>query len=93
MQRMPVTCPLPIVTLLLLGTFFLGRQLRRISSTARLRTSLLASLSYTCRSTACRTFPNQLGIEGVIDGLYILGPGSGTIGRYGPVGVGVALLE
>jgi len=27
------------------------------------------------------------------DGWYILGPGSGTIRRCGPVGVGVALLE
>ena len=27
------------------------------------------------------------------DGLYILGPGSGTISRYGPVGIGVVLLE
>ena len=27
------------------------------------------------------------------DGLYMLGPGSGTIRRCGPVGVGVALLE
>ena len=26
-------------------------------------------------------------------GLYMLGPGSGTIKRCGPVGVGVALLE
>jgi hypothetical protein len=26
-------------------------------------------------------------------GLYMLGPGSGTIRRYSPVGVGVALLE
>ena len=25
------------------------------------------------------------------DGLHMLGPGSGTIRRYGPVGVGVAL--
>jgi hypothetical protein len=29
----------------------------------------------------------------VCDGLYMLDPGSGTIWRYGPVGVGVALLE
>ena len=27
------------------------------------------------------------------DGLYMLGPGSGTISRYGLVGVGMALLE
>jgi hypothetical protein len=27
------------------------------------------------------------------DGLYMLNPGSVTIRRYGPVGVGVALLE
>jgi hypothetical protein len=27
------------------------------------------------------------------DGLYMVGPGSGTISRCGPVGVGVALLE
>jgi hypothetical protein len=26
-------------------------------------------------------------------GLYMFGPGSGTIGRFGLVGVGVALLE
>ena len=27
------------------------------------------------------------------DGLYMLGPGSGTVGRCGLVGVGVALLK
>jgi hypothetical protein len=30
-------------------------------------------------------------IKGVCDGLYMLGPGSGTVGRCGLVGVGVAL--
>lgn len=30
--------------------------------------------------------------EGYCDGLYILGPGSGTIRRCGPFGVGMALL-
>lgn len=29
----------------------------------------------------------------VCDGLYMLGPGSGTLKEYGPIGVGVALLE
>ena len=28
---------------------------------------------------------------GGCDGLYVLGPGSGTIRKYGPVGVGVSL--
>ena len=27
------------------------------------------------------------------DGLYMFGPGSGTISRYGSVGIGVVLLE
>jgi hypothetical protein len=27
------------------------------------------------------------------DGLHMLGPGSGTIRRCGPIGVGVALLQ
>ena len=31
--------------------------------------------------------------ESNCDSLYVLGPGSGTIGRCGLVGVGVALLE
>ena len=31
--------------------------------------------------------------HGCHDGLYLLGPGSGTIFRCGLVGVGVALLE
>jgi hypothetical protein len=30
---------------------------------------------------------------GLCDGLYMLGPESGTIRRCSPVGVGVALLE
>ena len=30
-------------------------------------------------------------MNGECDSLYMLGPGSGTIRRYGPVGVGVAL--
>ena len=38
--------------------------------------------------------PYQRGIpEGKCDSLYMLGPGSGTISRCEPVGVGVALLE
>ena len=32
-------------------------------------------------------------IDAVCDGLNMLGPGSGTIRRYGLVGVGVVLLE
>jgi hypothetical protein len=36
----------------------------------------------------------EAGIEiSLCNGLYRLSPGSGTIGRCGPVGVGVALLE
>jgi len=31
--------------------------------------------------------------KGECDGLYVFGPGSGAVGRCGPVGVGVALLE
>ena len=35
-----------------------------------------------------------MGSQGVeCDGLYMLSPGSGTIRRCGPVGVGVVLLE
>ena len=33
------------------------------------------------------------GEEGGCDGLYTLGPGSGTIRRYGPVPVGMAFFE
>jgi hypothetical protein len=38
---------------------------------------------------------NKDGRDGyrVCGGLNMLGPGSGTIRRYGPVGVGVALVE
>ena len=33
----------------------------------------------------------QVWVLGCCDGLYMLGPGSGTIRRCGPVGVGVSL--
>ena len=39
-------------------------------------------------------FQEAYGDQGVeCNGSYMLSPGSGTIRRYGPVGVGVALLE
>ena len=39
-------------------------------------------------------FEQACGGQGVeCDGLYMLGPGSGTTRRYGPFGLGVALLE
>jgi hypothetical protein len=34
-----------------------------------------------------------VGCDTECDGLYMLGPGSGTIRRCGPVAVGVALLK
>jgi hypothetical protein len=42
-----------------------------------------------CPQVGFKTLP----MERSCDGLYMLGPGSGTIRRYGPVGVGVVLLE
>jgi hypothetical protein len=33
----------------------------------------------------------MLGVLTYCDGLYLLGPGSGTTRRYGPVGVSVSL--
>jgi hypothetical protein len=35
----------------------------------------------------------NLGRKGLSDGLYMLSPGSGTTGRCGPFGVGLALLK
>jgi hypothetical protein len=35
----------------------------------------------------------KMNLQIACDGLYILGPGSGTIGRCGPVGIGMTWLE